>query len=155
MKLKVFFSWQTETNPQGFNNKQFLINCINSALKQIENKGDLEGITFEFHEGLRGISGNASVAAEMFRLIDESDIFIGDMTVAQHLNERAEALKENHELFMRYAPNCNVYGEYNRALGKHDLFWKQIVLLMNEANKSVYDDPDVIPFDTRDRRWPI
>lgn len=155
MVLKVFFSWQEETNPQGFNNKQFLISCINSALKQIENTGDLEGVTFEFHEGLRGIGGDAKVAAEMFRQIDESDIFIGDMTVAQRLSERAEALREEQELFMRYTPNCNVYGEYNRALGKHDFFWKQIVLLMNKANKSVYDDTDVIPFDTRDRRWPI
>lgn len=155
MVLKVFFSWQEETNPQGFNNKQFLIDCINSALKQIENKGDLEGITFDFHEGLRGIGGDAKVAAEMFRQIDESDIFIGDMTVAQRLSERAEALREENELFMRYTPNCNVYGEYNRALGKHDFFWKQIVLLMNKANKSVYDDTEVIPFDTRDRRWPI
>ena len=155
MVLKVFFSWQEETNPQGFNNKQFLIGCINSALKQIENTGDLEGITFEFHEGLRGIGGDAKVAAEMFRQIDESDIFVGDMTVAQRLSESAEALREEHELFMRYTPNCNVYGEYNRALGKHDFFWKQIVLLMNKANKSVYDDTDVIPFDTRDRRWPI
>lgn len=155
MVLKVFFSWQEETNPQGFNNKQFLIGCINSALKQIENTGDLEGITFEFYEGLRGIGGDAKVAAEMFRQIDESDIFIGDMTVAQRLSERAEALREEHELFMRYTPNCNVYGEYNRALGKHDFFWRQIVLLMNKANKSVYDDTEVIPFDTRDRRWPI
>lgn len=155
MVLKVFFSWQEETNPQGFNNKQFLISCINSALRQIENTGELEGVTFEFHEGLRGIGGDAKVAAEMFRQIDESDIFIGDMTVAQRLSERAEALREEQELFMRYTPNCNVYGEYNRALGKHDFFWKQIVLLMNKANKSVYDDTDVIPFDTRDRRWPI
>ena len=122
MVLKVFFSWQEETNPQGFNNKQFLIGCINSALKQIENTGDLEGITFEFHEGLRGIGGDARVAAEMFRQIDESDIFVGDMTVAQRLSERAEALREEHELFMRYTPNCNVYGEYNREIGKHDRF---------------------------------
>ena len=155
MKLKVFFSWQEETNPQGFNNKQFLIGCINSALKQIENTGELKGISFEFHEGLRDIGGDAKVAAEMFRQIDECDIFIGDMTVAQRLSERAEGLKKENELFMRYTPNCNVYGEYNRALGKHEHFWKQIVLLMNKANKSVYDDPNVIPFDTKDRRWPI
>lgn len=31
MVLKVFFSWQEETNPQGVNNKQFLIGSIGSA----------------------------------------------------------------------------------------------------------------------------
>ena len=155
MKLKLFFSWQEETDLQGFKNKQFLIGCIQSAIKQIENKGKLKGVTIEFHEGLRNIAGNPSVAAEMFRQIDESDIFIGDMTVVQRLCDRAENLRNKHHIFMRYTPNSNVYGEYNRALGKHSAFCNQIILLMNKANRSVYDDKDVMPFDIRDRRWPI
>lgn len=155
MKLKLFFSWQEETDLQGFKNKQFLIDCIQSAIKQIEDKGKLKGVTIEFHEGLRNIAGNPSVAAEMFRQIDESDIFIGDMTVVQRLCDRAENLRNKHYIFMRYTPNSNVYGEYNRALGKHSAFCNQIILLMNKANRSVYDDRDIIPFDTRDRRWPL
>lgn len=52
MILKIFFSWQVETNLQGFNNKDFLKECIGSAIKQIENKGTLKGIHFELIEGL-------------------------------------------------------------------------------------------------------
>lgn len=60
-----------------------------------------------------------------------------------------------HGIFFRYTPNCNVYGEYNRALGKTDDFWKQVVLLMNDVNGNPNDEVTVIPFDTRGRRWPI
>lgn len=56
MVLKIFFSWQVETNPQGFNNKAFLIDCIESAIKQIENKGALKGIRLELMEGLRNFN---------------------------------------------------------------------------------------------------
>ena len=76
MILKIFFSWQVETNPQGFNNKAFLIDCIGSAIKQIENKGTLKGIRFELTEGLRNIPGNPEVAQLMFEQIDNCDIFI-------------------------------------------------------------------------------
>ena len=155
MELKLFFSWQTETNLQGFKNKNFLIRCIEAAIKNAEKKDGLQGVTIELHEGLRGIAGNSKVSEQMFQQIDECDIFVGDVTTVQRLAERGEIIRNKKCLYFRYSPNCNVYGEYNRALGKSKTFWKQIILVMNEANKSVFDDPDVIPFDTRDTRWPI
>lgn len=155
MILKIFFSWQVETNPQGFNNKAFLIDCIGSAIKQIENKGTLKGIRFELTEGLRNIPGNPEVAQLMFEQIDNCDIFIGDMTVVQKICSRLESFRNKKGLYFRYSPNCNVYGEYNRALGLHKDFWKQIILLLNDTNKSPEEDSSIIPFDTRHRRWPI
>ena len=119
MILKIFFSWQVETNPQGFNNKAFLIDCIGSAIKQIENKGTLKGIRFELTEGLRNIPGNPEVAQLMFEQIDNCDIFIGDMTVVQKICSRLESFRNKKGLYFRYSPNCNVYGEYKRALGLH------------------------------------
>lgn len=71
MILKIFFSWQVETNLQGFNNKDFLKECIGSAIKQIENKGTLKGIHFELIEGLNKTSGNPEVAPLMFSQIDD------------------------------------------------------------------------------------
>lgn len=35
MKLNVFFSWQVETDLQGIKTKEFLKNCINSAINSI------------------------------------------------------------------------------------------------------------------------
>lgn len=155
MKLRIFFSWQVETDLQGFKNKAFLKDCIESAINQIENKGTLKGIHFELIEGLNKTSGNPEVARLMFDQIDNCDIFIGDMTIVQRICSRLEPFRNKKGLYFRYSPNCNVYGEYNRALGLHKEFWKQIILLLNETNKSPKEDSSVIPFDTRGRRWPI
>lgn len=155
MILKIFFSWQVETDLQGFNNKVFLKDCIKCAIKQIENKKALKGIYFELIEGLNKTSGNPEVAPLMFSQIDDCDIFIGDMTIVQRICSRLEPLRNKKGLYFRYSPNCNVYGEYNRALGLHKDFWKQIILLLNNTNKSPKEDSSVIPFDTRHRRWPI
>lgn len=155
MILRIFFSWQVETNLQGFNNKDFLKDCIGSAIKQIENKGTLKGIHFELIEGLNKTSGDPEVAPLMFTQIDNCDIFIGDMTIVQRICSRLEPFRNKKGLYFRYSPNCNVYGEYNRALGLHKDFWKQIILLLNDTNKSPEEDSSVIPFDTRHRRWPI
>lgn len=144
-----------ETDLQGFNNKDFLIGCINSAINQIQGKGQLKGITIEFDEGMLNEPGAGRVSETMFRKIDECDIFIGDLTVVQRLHHCGEKFRNKKHLFFRYTPNCNVYGEYNRALGRYDESWKQIILLMNKANRSVNDDWTVVPFDTRDVRWPI
>ena len=155
MNLNVFFSWQIETDLQGFNNKAFLIECINSAIKIVENKGALKGIHLKLVEGLRDVSGNPEVAPIMFSQIDNCDIFIGDMTTAQRICNRLEKFRNKKCLFFRYSPNCNVYGEYNRALGLHPDFWRQVILLQNDTNKIPEEDKSVIPFDTRHRRWPI
>lgn len=155
MKLNVFFSWQVETDLQGIKTKEFLKNCINSAINSINDKGELKGVWLELHEGLDRVPGNADVAMEMFRQIDDCDIFIGDFTIVQRIHKCGQKFLNKHGIFFRYTPNCNVYGEYNRALGKTDDFWKQVVLLMNDVNGSPNDDVTVIPFDTRGRRWPI
>lgn len=81
MTLHIFFSWQTQTKDQGFDNKAFLIECINNVCKKIENKGKLKGVSFQLDEGLRNEAGTPSVADKMMEQIDLCDIFIGDMTV--------------------------------------------------------------------------
>lgn len=144
-----------ETDLQGIKTKEFLKGCINSAIKSINNKGELKGVWLELQEGLERVPGNADVATEMFKQIDDCDIFIGDFTVVQKTNKCVQKFLNKHGIFFRYTPNCNVYGEYNRALGKTDDFWKQVILLMNDVNGSPNDDITVIPFDTRGRRWPI
>ena len=101
MTLNIFFSWQVETDLQGFNNKAFLIECINSAIKIVENKGALKGIRLKLVEELRDVSGNPEVASMMFRQIDDCDIFIGDMTTAQRICNRLEKLRNKKCLYYK------------------------------------------------------
>lgn len=156
MTLHVFFSWQVQTNDQGFNNKSFLIACIQKVCNEIENKGKLKGVFFKLHQGLGGVSGTPSVSAKMMELIDNCDIFIGDMTVTTpnswllNLGRKLNLIKG-----LRREPNSNVYGEFHRALGKSKEFEEQIILVMNDVNGTPEDDTQLIPFDSRDRRFPI
>jgi CRISPR/Cas system CSM-associated protein Csm2 small subunit len=156
MTLHIFFSWQVQTNDQGFNNKSFLIACIQNVCNEIGNKGKLKGVVFKLHQGLGGVSGTPSVSAKMMELIDNCDIFIGDMTVTTpnswllNLGSKLNLIKG-----LRREPNSNVYGEFHRALGKSKEFEEQIILVMNDVNGTPEDDTQLIPFDSRDRRFPI
>lgn len=156
MTLHIFFSWQVQTNDQGFNNKSFLIACIQKVCNEIENKGKLKGVFFKLHQGLGGVSGTPSVSAKMMELIDNCDVFIGDMTVTTpnswllNLGRKLNLIKG-----LRREPNSNVYGEFHRALGKSKEFEEQIILVMNDVNGKPDDDAQYIPFDSRDRRFPI
>jgi len=156
MVLQVFLSWQTATESQGFNNKSLLIDCVQSVLKQIQNKGELKDIYFEFKEGLRGESGTPNVSEKMMELVDSCDIFIGDMTVTQKTGGCIGVLLQKLRIQnFRKEPNANVFGEYNRALKKYCDFYKQIILVLNNVNGEPEKDIDVIPFDQRGRRFPI
>ena len=155
MDLNLFFSWQMETDAQGFDNKSFLNACIKAACDNVSGSGKLRNDKIHFHEGMRASSGTPNVANEMFNQIDSCHIYVADITITQRLSCLFEPLHNKHGIFFRYSPNCNVFGEYNRALGKKSNFEYQIILLANKANKSVLDDADVIPFDTRGRRYPI
>jgi len=144
-----------ETDLQGLKNKEFLLTCINSAINNINAGRKVKGATLQLYEGLERIPGNAEVAKQMFCQIDECNIFIGDITVVQRISDVFKELVNKKDIFFRYTPNCNVYGEYNRALGKNDLFWQQVILLMNEVNGDPHKDAQSIPFDTRERRYPM
>lgn len=156
MTLHIFFSWQTQTKNQGFDNKAFLIECINNVCKKIENKGKLKGVFFQLDEGLRNEAGTPSVADKMMEQIDLCDIFIGDMTITTpntwwlNLGKKLKMIKG-----LRREPNANVYGEFHRALGKSEVFEEQIILVMNDVNGNPDDDTQLIPFDSRGRRFPI
>lgn len=151
----MFFSWEMETDSQGFHNKGFLKDCINKAVKEIERMKMLKDIKFNLVEGLSDSSGHPIVSEEMMRQVRACHIFVGDLTVTQKLGEETQKEIEKNETFLRQAPNANVLIEYAIALNKTENFYQQTVLLMNTVNGDVNDNPDLIPFDLRGRRYPI
>ncbi len=155
MKITIFFSWEEETNLQGFNNKRFLIACINSAIKLLRAKPEFRGIVFDFQEGLSNVSGTPRVAEIMMQRARDCDVFIGDMTIAQKLGRFTKCEIEHGRTFMRMSPNANVLMEYAIALNKREDFWHQVVLIMNTVNGDVKDDLNLFPFDIREERFPL
>ena len=155
MKLKIFFSWEMETDSQGFDNKNFLIVCISHALDELKKQHDFKNVEFEFQEGLSGVGGTPRVAEMMMKRAKECDIFIGDMTIAQRLGELTKQELAEKKSFMRYSPNANVLMEYAIAYNKDKDFWEQVVLIMNKINGDVHDKLEYFPFDIREERFPI
>lgn len=157
MVLDVFFSWQEETDGQGFDNKAFLYKCINKALNEIANRGSLKGITFKLHSGLDGVPGTPRVSEKMLEFASQCDIFIGDMTVVQKRENLLEkCLRKIHLISShRRGPNNNVYAEFHRALSRYTEFEDQAILVMNDVNGEPHENVEYIPFDSRERRFPI
>jgi hypothetical protein len=160
MKLRIFFSWQMETDKQGFHNKPFLLKCINKAVKELCKTKDFKNIDFEIMEGMGNIPGHPSVADKMFEQIDKCDIFIGDITICQRIPSWVILINKFAKWFsfpqldVRLSCNSNVYGEFNRALVRYK-FEDQTVLVMNTVNGDPHENPELIPFDTRHRRFQL
>ena len=157
MKLKVFFSWQTETEPYNVHCKSFLKASICRVLKNIQNKGKLSGINFEFHEGLRTESGTPYVDEAMFQQIRECDLFIGDFSITEpELNDTIRsAYEKTGTPLPRRKINENVLIETQTAFNRYDLFYQQVILVMNDIWGIPKKDGTIIPFDFSRRRWPI
>ena len=60
MKLKLFFSWQTTTNTKY--NKNFILSCIEKAVKKVKLKPELKDVEFVILEGVTGEPGSPQVA---------------------------------------------------------------------------------------------
>lgn len=155
MKMRVFFSWQNETNRLGFNNKKLIFESICKACKEIELKGQLKDIDFEVQEGMRYRSGSEIVESALKEQINQCDIFVGDITVGLHLNKIRKFLKKISPNRYRQAPNTNVTQEIGFSLNKYSEFDKQVILLYNKFNGDPEEDNSLIPFDLRAHRFPI
>ena len=153
MKLTVFFSWQSDIDNDKLNNKSFLCDCINTALKNLENKGELKNVFFEFQESTSNISGNPSIPNTLDKRIENCDILIADLSIVDSYSKLELFLRKLRKAKTKRGPNNNVFGEYNKALASHSD--EQIITIMNCLNGDPKDDNSIIPFDVRERRFPI
>ena len=153
MKLIVFFSWQSDIDTNKLHNKNFLCECINCAIKNIENKGQLKNIFFEFQESTSNIPGNPPISRILDNRIANCDIFIADLSITDSYSCLEMFIRRWRKVKTKREPNNNVYGEYNKALANHSD--EQIITIMNTINGVPQKDNSLIPFDTRERRFPL
>ena len=152
MKYTIFYSWQSDTNPNF--NWVLIRDCINSAVKNIENKGKLKGIFFnELQESTSNIPGSPDIVETIEERIDNCDIFICDLTITNSHDWILAALEANPDLPYKFSPNSNVYGEYNRALG--NLSSDVVIAVMNTFYGNPKKNDKIIPFDARQKRFPF
>ena len=154
MTLKIFFSWQTASDTKHLHNKPFILSCINKAIGEIENKGELKGVYFEVQEGTTSEAGTPEMIATCEKRIDECHIFIADFTVERRFCRLEHGILSYGGKKLREHQNTNVAYEFGRA--SHRLPTEQIITVMNTVNGSPEeDDKRFLAIDFRHRRWPI
>ena len=153
VKLRVFFSWQTDTESKKLRQKSFLIECIQTALKNIQGTGELENVSFEFQEGMRNVAGSPDMPGVIDERCEKCHIFIGDMTITEHVSRFENTIRRIFHKKRKVTPNINVIYEYSRA--RCFISDNQIVNVCNTINGNPKSDNQLIPVDIRKYRFPI
>jgi hypothetical protein len=137
-KMKIFYSWQSDS-PKS-RNHTFIRDALDEACKEINND-DTVTDALRFESSMDGVSGSPEVANTIFKQIDESHVFIADVTLVGEIKKGKDPSKKV------YNPNVNL--ELGYAAGV--LGWDRVICVMNEYEHSV----DQLPFDVKNRRYPI
>ncbi|RZJ90957.1 MAG: hypothetical protein EOO20_06620 [Chryseobacterium sp.] len=152
MKLTIFFSWQLQVNK--FYNKDFIQECIGSAVARLEQIPDFKGIQWDLQIGASGVSGSPGVARTITdERIPQCDIFIADLSIVDGFGVMVK--KAINFFFKNYrsSQNTNVSIEYGVAMNSRGQ--SRIISVMNVALGSPETEKENIPFDIREYKWPI
>src|SRR5215213_8206975 len=123
IQRSIFYSWQSDTE-QSVN--RFLIrDALKAAAKRLS-------IPCEVDEATRGVAGSPPIFETILRKIEQSAVFVGDVTIVTGSAGRASC-------------NPNVLIEYGFALAK--LGENRLVPVLN----SHFGTPERLPFDLRHR----
>jgi len=126
-KYKVFYSWQSDL-PKDTN-----LNAIRQCLRESASllEGEISDIHIELDEATRGTAGSPNIPMTIFSKIENTDIFICDITI----------INEDYDVG-RKVPNPNVLIELGHAISS--LGWERIILLYNLKFGKF---PEDLPFD--------
>jgi len=152
MKLKIFYSWQTTTDTKY--NRNFILGCLEKAVKKVNRKPELKDVEFIILEGVTGESGSPQVAS---RILDERipncDIFIADLSVVNSISKFSKGIRWLSRDTFKPFQNNNVINEHGVATNAIGL--QRMIGVLNSNYGSPNKNPDNIPFDLRHIRFPI
>ena len=152
MDLKLFFSWQLDSDTKKLQQRIFIKKCIQTAIKNV-NK-ELKYVNIEYQEGVKGISGSSEIIPEIEERIKKCHIFIGDFTFINQENWFTKIYKKIFKIKYKITPNPNVLNEYSRFLGR-DFMEYQGFCVLNTKFGDPNTDVNLMPADMRGRRFPI
>lgn len=130
MEVNIFYSWQSDL-PNN-KNRGFIQDCLEKAVRLISREKIHLDIAVE--RDTKGVSGTPDIASSIFSKIDNSKIFIGDISII------------NSSSNDRKMPNPNVLIELGYAA--KTLGWNSIISIFNTEFGKIED----LPFDLRFRR---
>lgn len=127
----VFYSWQSDLPHQ--TNHGFIEVALRQALKELHENGEFE-TEHVVDRDTRGAPGSPDIAATIFKKIDDSSVFVADVSIIVSSSSG------------RPCPNPNVLIELGYAL--KSLSSANLILVYNTAFGSITD----LPFDLKGKR---
>jgi len=131
MVYTIFYSWQSDL-PNN-KNRSFIETCIKQAIKATADNFDTK-VFFAYDRDTLNITGSPDIAETIFNKIDQSDLFIGDISIINSGSNN------------RKTPNPNVLVELGYAANA--LGWERVICVCNTD----YGGIDDLPFDLRQKR---
>lgn len=138
MDFSLFFSWQSDSPLD--DNKHLIRDSAKIAAKRVAADAEVEESPRLDHD-TKGLSGTPEVANAIFSKIEQSGMFLADVTYV--------GSSKSHDGRNKKLPNMNTaieLGYAGSAIG-----WERVILVMNTA----YGEPDEQVFNIKHRRNPI
>lgn len=136
-EFNIFFSWQSDL-PSG-QTKAFIEKVLAEVKKELQSD-----IIVNIDEATRNTFGSPDIVQSVFEKIEQSDLFIADVSIVGCYEIVPDDDDEEPE--QNYIPNSNVMLELGFAAGT--LSWDRIICLANTK----YGKIDDLPFDLNHRR---
>ncbi len=130
MKVNIFYSWQSDVRAAA--NRSFIQVALEAAVKEIR---DDDSITVSpvVDRDMLGTPGSPDIGTTILRKIENSAVFIADVTIVGEYKDK------------RYTPNPNVMLEVGYAI--KSLGESRLILVQNVA----LGGPELLPFDLRQK----
>lgn len=139
MPQTAFYSWQSDTPTS--NGRNFLRSVLEKACDNIASSTAVNDAMrdIQVDSDTQGVAGQPPIVETIFNKIDNSTVFVADMTF---VGTRTDG---------RPTPNPNVLIEYGWAL--KSLTHQRVLCIMNTAHGA--PTRDNLPFDISHLKWPI
>ena len=152
MDLRLFFSWQSDTDSKKLHQKAFIRTCIQTAIAKV-NK-ELKHVNIEYQEGIRGISGAPDIVTEIEERISKCHIFIGDLTFINQEPMIIRWLKKKIGIKHKTTSNPNVIRESSLFMARPFMEYQGFYVLNSAFGNPVEDESQMF-FDQRGKRFPL
>ncbi len=134
-------------------NKDFIRKCIEGAINNIKNTGQLKGIDFILQESTNNIPGTPNIPETIDERIRDCDIYICDLSIVNKYYWIEKIIMFVLKKKLKYFQNNNAYGELNKAQVLMES--ECIIQVLNSEFGDPNQKTELMPFDNRFNRFPI
>lgn len=152
MDLRLFFSWQSDSDTKKLQHTRFIRECIQEAVAKVNS--EKKHIHIDYDEGMDGVSGSPEMLPVIEEKIKKCHIFIGDLTFINHEDFFSKIYKKVKGIKYKITPNPNVINESALFVGRTHMDYQGLHVL-NTLYGNPKEDVRLMFVDKRGKRFPI